>query len=66
MKKFILKSFLKVVLMGVVFDLYAEYVISRELPGSLQILSTVIILIFIAAVINSIFTSLLNLKNQNK
>jgi hypothetical protein len=66
MKKFILKSFLKVVLMGVVFNLYAEYVISRELPGSLQILSTVIVFIFIAAVINSIFTSLINLKTKNK
>jgi hypothetical protein len=52
--------------MVVVFDLYAEYVISRELPGFLQLLSTIVILIFIASIMNSIFTSLINLKTKNK
>jgi hypothetical protein len=66
MKKFILKTFIKVVLIMSLFSLYGEYVISRELNGALQLLSTFLLVIVMATLLNSIYLSFLKLKNQNK
>ncbi len=61
-KYIVLLIILKIVLFCVVFSLYGEYIISREIPGFFQLIATLIMIAFVAIMFESI---LKNVKNIN-
>jgi hypothetical protein len=44
---------------------YGEYIISRDIPGALQLLATLLILTIFAFLGDSVLNSFLKLKNKN-
>jgi hypothetical protein len=48
----------KIILFCVVFSLYGEYIISREIPGFFQLIATIIMIAFMAIIFESIYKNL--------
>jgi hypothetical protein len=49
---------LKIILFCVVFNLFGEYIISRDIPGFFQLLATIVMLAFMAIIFESIYKNL--------
>ena len=48
----------KIILFCVVFSLYGEYIISREIPGFFQLIATIVMIAFMAIIFESIYKNL--------
>ncbi len=56
----------KIILFCVVFNLYGEYIISREIPGFFQLIATIVMLAFMAIIFESIYKNLKTIINNLK
>lgn len=65
-RHFILVTLMKMMLFMVCMHFYGEYIISRNFPGALQLLATLLILAIFAFLGDSVLTSFLKLKNKKQ
>jgi hypothetical protein len=64
-RNFILTTIMKMMVFMVCMHFYGEYIISRDIPGALQLLATLLILTIFAFLGDSVLNSFLKLKNKN-
>ena len=64
-RNFILTTIIKMMVFMVCMHFYGEYIISRDFPGALQIVATLLIIAIFAFLGDSVLTSFLKLKNKN-
>lgn len=65
-RHFILVTLMKMMVFMVCMHFYGEYIISRDFPGALQLLATLLILAIFAFLGDSVLTSFLKLKNKKQ
>ena len=65
-KHFILVTLMKIMFFMVCMHFYGEYIISREVPGALQLLATLLIIAIFAFTGESVLSSFLKLKNKKQ
>lgn len=63
-RHFILVTLMKMMVFMVCMHFYGEYIISRNFPGALQLLATLLIIAIFAFLGDSVLTSFLKLKNK--
>lgn len=64
-RNFILTTIMKMMVFMVCMHFYGEYIISRDFPGALQLVATLLIIAIFAFLGDSVLTSFLKLKNKN-
>ena len=65
-RHFILVTLMKIMLFMVCMHFYGEYIISRDFPGILQLLATLLILAIMAFLFDSVLSSFFKLKNKKQ
>lgn len=65
-RNFILLLLVKLFLFSIILNLYGEYVISRNISGFIQIMSTFLMFAIFIVLLESIGKSIIKLKNKEK
>jgi hypothetical protein len=65
-RNFILLLLVKLFLFSILLNLYGEYIISRNISGFLQIMSTFLMIAIFIVLLESIGKSIIKLKNKEK
>lgn len=65
-RNFILLLLVKLFLFSIILNLYGEYIISRNISGFIQIMSTFLMFAIFIVLLESIGKSIIKLKNKEK